>query len=238
MRRCGLAALLVLGASCSRGGPVALDAGVADAGGDAGVVVERRSVDLRTAIIYAYPEYRGTAVLETTARVTRVIPGLTQRQRDAALYKLKFERAEDGGWELNSFHLSQLAPDTLSVAVSYDPDQLGHLYIAVTGLTSMELGMYLPRELPTGREFFTLDVRYASSPGRCLELVRQAVSLLLANGQWRVEGFLPNWTDAGEVVAPSEEEVVVTSVDGARLTFHRTRGQVRVQYFLETVTPQ
>ena len=223
----------VLAAACSKGSgaPAPVDAGF-----DAGAAErQRHSIEFRTALIAAYPEYRDTAVLDVTARVTRVIPGLTPAQRNQALRQLNYEKADDGGWELNAFHLSQPAPDTLSVAVSYDADRLSHLYITPTGLNSMELSMYLPRELPVGSERFTFDVHYASAPWRCRELVRQAVMLLLSNGQWVVDGFMPQWTDAGEVVAPDEETLVLLGADGATLTFHRTRGQVRVQYALQTI---
>jgi len=221
--------VLALASSCAKCGSKsnAVDASV-DAGRRA-----RRSVDVRTVLITAYPEYRDTAVLETTARVTRVIPGLTDALRDQALGQLKFVVAEDGGWRLSSFHLSQPAADTLSVAVTYDVDQLSHLYITANGLTSDELAMYLPRALPIGAERFTFDVHYTSSPERSRQLVQQAVTLALGNGQWTADAPLPDWGDAGP--APDDETVVITGVDTAKLTFHRTGGQVRVHYEVETV---
>jgi hypothetical protein len=200
---------------------------------DAGTV-HRRSVELRTALIFVYPEYRDTAVLEATGRVTRTIPGLTDASRDEALKKLKFTPASDGGWELNSLHLSQTAPETLSSFVSFDADHLGHLYISASGLTSEELGMYLPRELPTGTERFTFFVHYASAPARSRALVQQAVRLLLANSLWKVEGAPLEDSDGGAI--PDDETVLVRSTDGATITFHRTGGQVRAEYALDTLT--
>jgi hypothetical protein len=78
------------------------------------------------------------------------------------------------------------------------------------------------------------EEHYSSSPARCRDLVRQAVRLLLGNGQWRVDGELPDWTDAGDVVAPDEETVVALGADPARVHFRRVRGQVWVRYELQT----
>ena len=227
MRSSLLAVALVL-SSCSRCGSAAA---VVDAG-----ALTRRSVELRTALLYSYPEYRDTAVLEVTGKVTRVIPGLTPAQRDEALGSLKWATAEDGGWQLNTLHLSQPAPDALAVQISYDADQLSHLYVSANGLTSAELSMYLPRTLPIGSERFTFFVHYTSSPVRSRQLVKQAVGLLLGNSLWRVEGSAPDWTDAGAEAVPEAETVVVRSTDDARITFHRTGGQVRVEYAAQTVT--
>lgn len=192
----------------------------------------KHSIDFRTAIIWIYPEYRGTAVLETTATLTRTMPGLTDAQRDDALKALHWEPAQDGGWAFSTFHLTQLAPDTLAVTVAYTVDQLGHLYVAPTGLTSQELGLYLPRGVPIGAERFTFDVRYVSSPERSRELLRQAVTLLLANGQWKASVPPEEWTDAMPP-APGER-VVLNGPDGAVITFERTGGKVFAQYALDT----
>ena len=154
---------------------------------DAGARQTRRSIDLRTALIQAYPEYRETAVLEARVSVTRVIPELTAPLRDEALLKLKYAPADAGvGWNLNKFHLEQLAHDTLVVSRSLSADDLGHAYLAPSGLSSMEMALYLPRQLSVGQETFELNLHYASSPARCRALVRQAVSLLEATQQWRV----------------------------------------------------
>jgi hypothetical protein len=233
-------AVAVLGAalllsSCSRcssgtGG----DASVASASRDAGfrLGAPKRSVDLRTAILYLYPEYRDTAVLETRGTLTRVIPGLTDAARDEALRQLRYTPAPDGGWALSSFHLTQLTPDSLSVSVRYDPEQLAHLYVSPTSLTTEELGLYLPRFLPAGAERFTFDVRYVSSPARSRELVRQAVRLLLGNQQWKATAPLAEWTDADPPA--DSERAELEGVSGAVIVFERTGGRVHAQYVLDT----
>ncbi len=207
---------------------------------DAGVQI-RRSSDVRTALLYAYPEYRNTQVLESSARVTRVIPGLTAEKRDKSLTQMRFEVSDAGrGWNLNKFHLEQIEADTLSLSMSYTAEDLGRLSMAPNGLSSMEMANYLPRDLPIGRELFELEVRYRASPERCLQLVRQAVRLLEANQQWRVTKAPPEWTPDAQSDAelPQNFVVQVTGVDGARISWDRTTDQVKVTYALETVSPK
>ena len=213
-------------------------ASTVDAGVDASARV-RRSTDLRNALIQMYPEYRDTALLDSVVRVTRTIPGLDAASRDEALAKLKWSVSDGGeGWDLNKFHLEQPAHDTLVVSLPLSADDVGHLYLAPAGLSSMEMALYLPRQLPIGKETFELDVHYSSSPERCRIRVRQAVSLLLANGQWKVTRAPPSWwsSDASDdPELPENFAVEVTGTDGAKITFDRNRGQVRVNYELVTV---
>lgn len=224
--------LLSLLSGCAKCGGEAVDAGV-----DAGARV-RRSTDLRTVLIQGYPEYRDTALLDSRAKVTRTIPGLTPQLRDEGLAKLKWLRSDAGsGWDLNRFHLEQPAPDTLQMTLPLTVEDVGHQFMSPIGLSSMEMAMYLPRQLPIGEETFELDLHYSSSAERCLMRVRQAVTLLIANGQWKVTKAPPEWSPdaAADEGLPEEFSVEVTSVEGAKLTFHRTRGQVRVHYALVTV---
>ncbi|MFT3713721.1 MAG: hypothetical protein QM817_39180 [Archangium sp.] len=204
----------------------AVDAGPARAGTSA------HSVDFRTVIVWIFPEYRGTAVLETTATLTRQVPGLTAAQRDAGLASLRWEDAEDGGWRFSTFHLSQVSDDTLALTVSYDVEQLGHLYIAPTGLTTEEFGLYFPRNVKPGREHFDFNVRYASSPERSRELIRQAATLLVASKQWKLVTPPDEWTDA--MPASTTEMVVLQGTDGATITYERTGGRVFAHYALDT----
>ncbi len=221
MRAVVVASLLLAGCSKCGESPKVVDAGQP----------VRRSIDVRTALVYAYPEYRGTALIDTTARVTREIPGLTEASRDEALKKLKYEAASDGGagWNLSQFHVEQVGPQALQVSVSLDADHVGHLYIAHTGLSSQEMAMYLPRDLPTGTERFELELHYSSSPEKCAALVQQAVSLLQATQQWTVLRA-PEW-DGG---VPDEFVAEMKNDNGARVTWERARGQVHVVYSLVT----
>lgn len=230
MRAVVFAALLFAG--CQRCG--------APSGPDAAAVVDAgfrlpapaRSVDLRTAIIAIYPEYRGTAMLDARATLTRTVSGLTDARRDAFLSALHWAPAEDGGWAFSTFHLSQPSPQELALTVSYDTDHLAHLYVAAAGLTTMELGLYLPRDVPVVAETFRFDVEYASSPERSRELVRQAVQLLLGNAQWTAAGPGPQWADGSEVDAGERHELA--GPQGARVTFERKGGRVHARYALTT----
>jgi hypothetical protein len=215
-------AVLVVGLSC-RG------CHSGDGGRDAAPRASGPSVDLRTALTLVYPEYRDTAVLETRARVTRVIPTLTAERLDHSLKAMHYLSAADGGWQLSAFHLSQTDPHTVSVEVHYDVDQLSHLYVSATSLTSMELSMYLPRGLEASEEHFTFEVHYASAPARAEALVDQAVRLLLGNGQWA------ELLGDGGVEASARR--VLVGVDGARISFERVGGQVWARYELSTLAP-
>ncbi len=217
---------------CTKCGSGASDAGVAAS------ARVRRSTDLRNALIQSYPEYRDTALLDSRVRVMRTIPGLTPASRDEALAKLRWSVSDAGsGWDLNKFHLEQVAPETLVLSLPLSVEDVGHLYLAPVGLSSMEMAMYLPRQLPIGKETFELELHYSSSSERCVIRVRQAVTLLLANGQWRVTKTPLEWGPdaAGDDGLPDVFSVEVTGTDGAHIRFDRERGQVRVNYSLVTV---
>lgn len=228
MRAVAIAAV-VLAAGCSKcGAPNAPDAAV-DAG--RAITREKRTIDVRTALIYAYPEYRGTALLDTTVRVRREIPGLTDASRDAALAKLNFVASDAGsGWDLSQFHVEAIGPETLEITITLDADHVGHLYIAPTGLSSQQMALYLPRELPTRSEVFELDLHYSSSAERCVQLIEQAKTLLLGTQQWKVVRA-PDF-DAG---VPDEFTVELKNDDGATVKWERVRGQVHALYSLRTV---
>lgn len=220
---------LVFVAGCSKCGG---DKNVVDASVDAGPpkLVERRSVDVRTALIQAYPEYRGTALLDTTARVVREIPGLTDANRDAAIKKLNYESV-DGGWKLAQFQLTQPKPNTLEVEVSLNVEQVGQLYTVPVGLSSQQMAMYLPRELPVGKERFEMELNYSSSAEVCVQLIAQAIALLRSTQQWTmVRG--PD-LDAG--VPPDSFVSEVKNDNGTSIVWERNHGRVHVVYTLTVV---
>ncbi len=222
MRWC-LAALLLAG--CGRcGGVGAVDAGPVDAGARVA-----RGLGLHTAFVHLYPEFRGTAVESAGATLTRKMEGLTEANRDAELQKLRWSAA-DGGWQLYGFTLVQRAPDVLEVQLAIDADQLGQIYLTPAGVSSQQLGMYLPRALPVVEERFVVEVRYATSPELAAKLVEQASTLLLGTGQWKlVRGV--DW-DAG--VPETFEVALADEANGGRVTWRRVRGRVQATYELET----
>lgn len=234
----------VVGVGCARCGPRAKEVAALDAGALARV--ERKSIELRTAVIQMFPEFRDVAVLSTQARVARVIPGLTDAQRDGALLKLGWRRPEDGGagWQLNRFHLEQPGPEELELTLQLDIEALGLLYVAPSSLSSMEMAHYLPRDLPVGEETFVFELHYVTSPDRAVLRIRQASDLLLANGQWKLTRSPPGWStpdagdvDGGPLPLPETFSVEVESVDGMRISWARERGQTHVTYRWVTVGP-
>lgn len=222
-------------AGCAKcGGARATDAGV-----DAGVAQVKRSIDLRTALVQAYPEYRGTALISASASTTRVYRALPPAQRDEAFSKLGFTGLVDGGagWFRAPFTVTEPTPGTLHLSIPLSAEDIGNLYLAPAGLSSEELALYLPR-LPAGREEFEVKLHYSSAPERSLFIVRQAVHLLTAAGLWKVTQAPERWAeqpdDGGPVDLPEVFDVTVET-PGTRIHWHRERGQVWVHYRLETV---
>ncbi len=191
----------------------------------------KRVASVHNALIYIFPEYRGVAVLDTTARVTRTIPGLTNEARDEALAKLNWRRGGPG-WQLQSFVMTQPAVDQLEVSIPYDAEQLGRQYLMSASLSSQDLAAYLPRELPAGDERFVVDLHYATSPELAARLVKQAQRLLLETTQWHVTRTI-DW-DAG---VPDEFTVEMQNDDHARAVWERVRGRVHTFYELDTRAP-
>jgi hypothetical protein len=191
----------------------------------------KRVASVHTALIYIFPEYRGVAVLDTTARLTRTIPGLTNESRDEALTKLNWQRGGPG-WQLNSFVLTQPAVEALEVSIPYDADQLGRQYLMSASLSSQDLGTYLPRELPAGDERFVVDIHYATSPELAARLVKQAQRLVMETGQWHIVRSI-EW-DGG---VTDEFTVELRNDDHARIVWERVRGRVHTFYELDTRVP-
>lgn len=220
-----LVALLSL-AGCSRCGGAA-------AARDAGPESQRRkNADARSALIFVYPEYRGTAVLDATVRLERVMPSLDDAAFAAEAQRLHWQPQPDGGLGLSGLQVARLAPDTVEISLPYPPEQLGQLYTSYNALTSGELAYYLPR-VPASRERFRFEVHYVTSPSRARDLVAQAVRLLRGSPLWSLDGGAPTQADAGE--APHEETFVVQGPEGARVTLERSGGKVFARYELVTL---
>ena len=192
---------------------------------------QRKHIDVRSALLLAYPEYRGTATLETRVRYQRVMPGLTDEALAAEARRLHWQPA-DGGWTLANLQVERVAPDTLEISLAYDTEQLAYLYVTPNSLTSAEFAYYLPK-VPATHERFFFDVRYVTSPEHAQNLVEQAVRVMRETSQWSLDGGGPTPSDAG--LAPHDETFVVDGVNGAHLTFQRSGGKVFVEYALETL---
>lgn len=198
---------------------------------DAGHTV-RPNVELKMALLFAFPEYRGVEILHSEARLRRDYPGLTTAQRDTSLHQLHYTATDSASaWTLQQFRLEQLGPHTLQVSLVLQPESLERVYVAPAGLSSSEMGLYLPRGMPFSREVFELELHYRSTPARSAGLIRQAVSLLLANQQWRIQQAPAGWLDAG--AEASDEQLEVLGVDGTVIRWTRHGGEVHVDYVFD-----
>lgn len=179
-------------AGCSRCG----SAGPRDAGTHV-----KRSTDLRTALFDTFPEYRNAHVEDARALLVRdyAAPLTPQAFADAAK-QLGYVPAEDGGFTKNIFRLAQAGPARAEVSLELDDEAVAKIFTAPLAMSTLELGLYLPRA-PVEREVFSLEVHYiALTHRRAGVLARQLPQLLLANGQWelaRADGWSPLLPDGG-----------------------------------------
>ncbi|MEW5742553.1 MAG: hypothetical protein AB1938_26785 [Myxococcota bacterium] len=226
-------ALLAL-ASCVR-----CSTATADAGFDAGQRV-RRSTDLRSALLIAFPEYRGAFVTEGHAALTRRYVALPDEAFTRAVEGNGFKAGPDGGLFRAPFHLARPSPSTVVLSMPVDMVTVEKVLQAPLALSSMELGLYLPRGLPVAEERFELALRYqAAPPARAGFLTRQVVELLLGNGQWTMgpvpDGWAPQPGDGGYGAVPESFAVTLTErSSGARLDVARDGGEVHMTYGLVT----
>ncbi|MER2562865.1 MAG: hypothetical protein ABTQ32_19210 [Myxococcaceae bacterium] len=244
-------AALVVGAGCAK----CSEKPVVDAG--APVVVAKApkkfSTDLRTVILTIYPEYRGTAVKSGVARLQRTLKGKTEWQSRTRELFAKHHIAEtpaDGGIEgtFDLFHFRTDETPTGTVAtieLPVDGETLGRLYTNPASLSTLQLGLFLPREnVDIERDVFDFELVYVTqTEHRASFLTRQLVELMQGNGQWKLEGALPagwepNPTDGGYGEVPENFTVTLKGVvDGATVTVTRELRRVTVDYRLVTYEP-
>lgn len=192
-------AALVVSAGCAK----CSEKPVVDAG--APVVVAKApkkfSTDLRTVILTIYPEYRGTAVKSGVARLQRTLKGKTEwqaRTRELFAKHHITETPADGGLEgtFDLFHFRTDETPTGTVAtieLPVDGETLGRLYTNPASLSTLQLGLFLPREnVDIERDVFDFELVYVTqTEHRASFLTRQLVELMQGNGQWKLEGALP-----------------------------------------------
>lgn len=228
---------------------------VVDAG--APVVVAKApkkfSTDLRTVILTIYPEYRGTAVKTGVARLQRTLKGKTEwqaRTRELFAKHHITETPADGGLEgtFDLFHFRTDETPTGTVAtieLPVDGETLGRLYTNPASLSTLQLGLFLPREnVDIERDVFDFELVYVTqTEHRASFLTRQLVELMQGNGQWKLEGappagWDPNPTDGGYGEVPENFSVTLKGVvDGATVTVTRELRRVTVDYRLVTYEP-
>ncbi len=240
--------MVVVGAACTKG-PQPVDAGPAGEV-DAGPRV-RRSVDLRTAVVIAFPEYRGVPKVQGTSILTRTLSGRTDWQpvRDEMVKRVDLVPDLDGGWSgvTRGFHLSMTPHGdtaTLSASLPFDGETVVRLFQAPAPISSADLAQLLPRG-PGARvdgDVYELHMAYITeTEHRAAFLVHQATLLLLKNGQWKVKTLPAGWAeslDAGEDDLPERFDVELEGLaDGARFWAHRQGRYVDVLYSLVTDAP-
>ncbi len=241
-----LSLLLVSCSRCAGPKPAPIDAGVTVR------VPTTHSTDLRTVLLISYPEYRGTNFKSGVARLTRTYSGdgdWSARTRELFKTNRVNELPSADGVEgmLDLFRLKVVptpggAVGTISLPV--DGETLSRLYTNPASLSTMQLGLYLPRkDVVIARDVFDFDLDYdAVSERRASFLTRQLVELMLGNSQWKVgplpEGWGPPPGDGGFGSVPDEFTVQLTGVvDGAVVTVKRQGRSVKVNYQLVTFEP-
>lgn len=215
-------------ASCAR---CRAPAGPTDAG------QHRRAVgDVRTALLFSFPEYRGVFVEHADARLTRRYSALPADFAQQGLQRLGWALLPDGGWHVSAYVIEHPAPDTLTLHFTLDDERVHRLFEAPIGASTMELGLYLPRE-GILTETFSLQVDYVTAPARAGFLVKQVASLLTASQQWSAT-FPPGWDSPapdGGPAAPDPLDLTVTQLqEGATVRLVRAGGRVSTRYELVT----
>lgn len=223
--------LLLVGASLTDCARCGVPAGPQAAG------QHRRAVsDVRTALLFAFPEYRGVYVEHADARLTRRYSSLPADFAVEGVQHLGWATLPDGGWHVSAFVIEQPAPDTLTLHFTLDDERVHRLFEAPMGASTMELGLYLPRAAVL-KETFSLQVDYVTSLPRAGFLVKQVATLLTSNQQWTAT-FPPGWeTQApdGGPAAPDPLDLTVTQrQDGATVRLVRLGGKVSTHYALVT----
>jgi hypothetical protein len=243
---------LVAAAGCSKCGekPV-VDAGAPDA--PVAKQPKKFSTDLRTVVLTIYPEYRGTNVKTGVARLQRSVKGKADWEtRTRALFAKHHitETPADGGiegtFDLFHFRTEETATGTVaSIELPVDGETLGRLYTNPAALSTLQLGLFLPREnVDIERDVFDFQLVYVTqTEHRASFLTRQLVELMLGNGQWKLEGtppagWEPNPNDGGYGEVPENFTVkLVGVVDGATVTVTREIRRITIEYRLVTYEP-
>jgi hypothetical protein len=241
------AAVAVALSSCARCAPSSTstpDAGAANAARvpDAGRPHVKHSVDLRTALLVAYPEYRGTTILDGRVALKRTYEALPEDAWAQSVKANGFVEV-DGGFTRTPFLLERPAPNVAVLSMRVDGEVIGKVLEAPMPLSSMDMGLFLPRGLPVAFESYELFLHYGATPHqRAGFLTRQVVELLLRNGQWTLEatpeGWGPQPDDGGLGEVPEHFTVTLKEVGRpATLKVQRDAGEVRLTYSLVTDAP-
>jgi hypothetical protein len=215
---------------------------------------KRFSTDLRAVLLTVFPEYRGTSVKRASATLTRQLSGSNDwpATMRALFARNRVTEIPDDGGVSGRFDLFVLrlveAPGgraTATISLPIDEEVLGKLYTNPAALSTEQLGLYLPKEgLRFEGDEFSFELEYdTTTDRRAAFLSRQLIELLLGNGQWRIDGNLPqgwqpNPADGGYGDVPDTFSLEVLGVvDGARVSLHRASSHIHLVYRLATLIP-
>lgn len=232
-----LAAALALG-GCARCG------GAGDgarAGADAAVARVKHSSDMQTTLLTAFPEPRGTNIIEGRVVLRRRYEALPEGVFEAWMRRQGFAEA-DGGFVRKPFVVSRVGPDEVTLTFPVDEAFVERAFTTTNSLSTMEMGLYFPRGLPVALETYDFTLHYRAKPERVAYLTRQLVELLLANSQWRLGPTPEGWgsppDDGGFGEVPERFKVRLEEASRpATMTVRRDGGEVWVHYALVTDAP-
>lgn len=215
---------------------------------DAGVAVQhrtgrnRRSSDVRTALLTAFPENRGTHILEGWAAVTRRVPGEVNPEAwlEGSLARNGFRRlpSDAGVAAVRAPFLLRAGPGWASASMELTDTDVARLYSAPAGTSSQFLALMLPN--PPGDEWtdeFVVYLQYEAFPSRAAFLAFQ-VAELAANAQWKFESMSPGVVtqrteDGGIPELPTAFDYVLREPSlGAQIKVQRSDGTVTLEYRL------
>jgi hypothetical protein len=201
------------------------------------------AVELRAALLLAYPEYRGTRLTFARAEVARTHPG------DGAEVQAFCARVGADGFDAGAsepgactatrppFEVHAYVDRTNvveGVALPLSADDVQRAFGTQRSPTSETLERLLPPAKPGTERRFTLELRYTAEESRARFLVWQLVHGLLLAG-WRSDQVPEGWEttaapDGGRLPLPEDERLLLGHLgDRATLALFRQGGTVDVR---------
>lgn len=233
---------LLLGLGLFLAGCTCRTPAVPDAGTQARV---HRSIDLKTAVFTAYPEFRGARVMDGEAALVRTMDTAVPLSPEVlgVVEKNGFALSRDGGVLVATRAPYTLTVDgpTLTLAIPVTEGDIGKLLNAPLTVTTEQLALWYPKPLPghIAAEEFRLRLVYDSVAWRAGYLAWQMVHLNTA-GSWKVERYPDGYErerrpDGGGGGTPEAYDLaLVDSNTTARIEVRRDGGYVRLDYLLKT----
>ena len=208
----------------------------------------RHSTDLRALALLLLPEYRGVAIHTAHGELTRTVAG-------PADFRALMERTlassgfvSDGGAAgLRPPFVMSLAREgeTADFKVAFDlaPGKFADMVQVPVPLTTMDLGMMMPRGLKVVEEHFRFVLEWEStSETHAAQVARLDADLWVSNGQWAPRALPEGWAPKpeGKGFGAVPETFTVTfdgKVDGAVIELSKKGTSARLVYTLDTDVP-